>query len=207
MASWKSAGSCASIFQNLRETQLADDLDELVAPVNFTRLIGKHPHLSLSFFLVLIFVIPFFNENAKPCLVSIASIWPFILWQRITKEFSMEFFKASGNRPRPGARRVFSAVTYLGDELAFMALALLLFWCVDKRTGYYVFVVGLFRNARQTSFYKILCRVPRPWVLDPRLYDRRIPRAPRRGYSFPSGHAERRRGRSGPSAFWQSADG
>ena len=33
----------------------------------------------------------------------------------------------------------FSSLTYFGSEIAFMAAALLIFWCVDKRQGYYVF--------------------------------------------------------------------
>lgn len=32
----------------------------------------------------------------------------------------------------------FSGLTYFGSELAFMAAALLMFWCIDKRQGYYV---------------------------------------------------------------------
>ena len=78
----------------------------------------------------------------------------------------MEFLRLLESARLPALDAFFSAVTYLGDELAFMALALLLFWCVDKRTGYYVFVVGLF-GTLANQFLKILCRVPRPWVLDP----------------------------------------
>ena len=66
----------------------------------------------------------------------------------------------------PALDTLFSGITYFGDELAFLALALLLFWCVDKRTGYYVFVVGLF-GTLANQFLKITCRIPRPWVLDP----------------------------------------
>lgn len=36
----------------------------------------------------------------------------------------------------------FSSLTYFGSEIAFMAAALLIFWCIDKRQGYYVFLVG-----------------------------------------------------------------
>ena len=78
----------------------------------------------------------------------------------------MEFLRLLESVRVPALDAFFSAVTYFGDELAFMALALLLFWCVDKRTGYYVFVVGLF-GTLANQFLKILCRVPRPWVLDP----------------------------------------
>ena len=30
----------------------------------------------------------------------------------------------------------FSTVTYLGDEIALMLVAIVLFWCMDKRNGY-----------------------------------------------------------------------
>ena len=42
----------------------------------------------------------------------------------------------------PPLTAFFSVITYLGDEICFMALAMLLFWCVNKRQGYYLFAVG-----------------------------------------------------------------
>ena len=35
-----------------------------------------------------------------------------------------------------------SLVTHLGEETFFMVGALLVFWCVDKRKGYYLLSVG-----------------------------------------------------------------
>ena len=99
----------------------------------------------------------------------------------------MEFLRLLESVRVPALDAFFSAVTYFGDELAFMALALLLFWCVDKRTGYYVFVVGLF-GTLANQLLKILCRVPRPWVLDPGFTIVESARAAATGYSFPSGH-------------------
>ena len=101
----------------------------------------------------------------------------------------MEFLRLLESIRTPAGDAFFSAVTYFGDELAFMALALLLFWCVDKRTGYYAFVVGLFGTAAN-QFLKILCRIPRPWVLDPDFTIVESARAAATGYSFPSGHAQ-----------------
>ena len=101
----------------------------------------------------------------------------------------MEFLRLLESVRVPALDAFFSAVTYFGDELAFMALALLLFWCVDKRTGYYVFVVGLF-GTLANQFLKILCRVPRPWVLDPGFTIVESARAAATGYSFPSGHTQ-----------------
>ena len=89
----------------------------------------------------------------------------------------------------PALDAFFSGVTYFGDELAFMTLALLIFWCVDKRMGYYCFAVGLF-GTLGNQFLKILCRVPRPWVLDPSFTIVESARAAATGYSFPSGHTQ-----------------
>ena len=35
----------------------------------------------------------------------------------------------------PGLNEFMLTVTYLGDEIAFLAVALVVFWCVDKRRG------------------------------------------------------------------------
>ena len=118
----------------------------------------------------------------------------------------MEFLRLLESVRVPALDAFFSAVTYLGDELAFMALALLLFWCVDKRTGYYVFVVGLF-GTLANQFLKILCRVPRPWVLDPGFTIVESARAAATGYSSRPGTRRTPLARLAPSAFWQSADG
>ena len=80
-------------------------------------------------------------------------------------------------------------ITHLGEETAFLAIAIVVFWCVDKYEGYYLMGVGLFGNMAN-QFLKILCRVPRPWVRDPnfRALESAIPEAS--GYSFPSGHSQ-----------------
>lgn len=101
----------------------------------------------------------------------------------------MEFLKLLESARVPALDAFFSAVTYFGDELAFMALALLIFWCVDKRMGYYCFTVGLFGTLANQAL-KITCRVPRPWVLDPDFTIVESARAAATGYSFPSGHTQ-----------------
>ena len=80
-------------------------------------------------------------------------------------------------------------ITHLGEETAFLAIAIVVFWCVDKYEGYYLMGVGLFGNM-VNQFLKILCRVPRPWVRDPNFHalESAIPEAS--GYSFPSGHSQ-----------------
>ena len=80
-------------------------------------------------------------------------------------------------------------ITKLGEETAFLAVALILFWCVDKRTGYYVMSVG-FVGTIGSQFLKLACRVPRPWVLDPEFTILEEAREAASGYSFPSGHSQ-----------------
>ena len=83
----------------------------------------------------------------------------------------------------------FSGLTYFGSEIAFMAAALLIFWCVDKRQGYYVFLVGALGTVCN-QFLKLAFRIPRPWVLDPDFQIVEAARADATGYSFPSGHTQ-----------------
>ena len=89
----------------------------------------------------------------------------------------------------PGLNELMLAITHLGEETAFLAIALIVFWCVDKYEGYYLLGVGLFGNMAN-QFLKITCRVPRPWVRDPNFtaLEAAIPEAG--GYSFPSGHSQ-----------------
>ncbi len=47
----------------------------------------------------------------------------------------MHFLRLLEGIRLPALDVFFGAVTYLGDELAFMVLAFALFWCVAKRPG------------------------------------------------------------------------
>ena len=89
----------------------------------------------------------------------------------------------------PGLNELMLAVTRLGEETAFLVAALIVFWCVDKRKGYYVMAVG-FAGTILSQFLKLLCRIPRPWVLDPNFTILEQAREAADGYSFPSGHSQ-----------------
>lgn len=80
-------------------------------------------------------------------------------------------------------------ITRLGEETAFLAIALILFWCIDKREGYYIMSVG-FVGTIGSQFLKLACRIPRPWVLDPEFTILEEAREAASGYSFPSGHSQ-----------------
>lgn len=92
------------------------------------------------------------------------------------------------------------AITYLGDEIAFLVVALILIWCVDKRTGYYVLSVG-FLGTILNQFMKLWFRVPRPWVLDKNFTILEQAREGASGYSFPSGHTQSSVGIFGSLAY------
>ena len=89
----------------------------------------------------------------------------------------------------PVLNELMLAVTRLGEETAFLVIALIIFWCVDKRRGYYIMAVG-FLGTMANQFVKLLCRVPRPWVLDPEFTIVEAAREAAAGYSFPSGHTQ-----------------
>lgn len=89
----------------------------------------------------------------------------------------------------PGLNELMLAVTQLGEETAFLVIALIVFWCVDKRKGYFLMSVG-FLGTMANQFLKLLCRVPRPWVQDPDFTILEQAREAASGYSFPSGHTQ-----------------
>jgi len=92
------------------------------------------------------------------------------------------------------------AVTYFGDEIAFLVIALILMWCADKRTGYYVLAVG-FLGTIANQFMKLWFRIPRPWVLDENFTILEQAREGASGYSFPSGHTQSSVGTFGAIAY------
>ena len=83
----------------------------------------------------------------------------------------------------------FATVTHLGEETFFLALAILFFWCVNKRQGYYILFTGLFGTVIN-QFLKILCRIPRPWIIDSDFKPVGAAVEEATGYSFPSGHTQ-----------------
>ena len=102
----------------------------------------------------------------------------------------------------PWLDSIMLTVTHLGEETAFLVLALIIFWCVDKYQGYYLLGVGLLGNLAN-QFMKILFRVPRPWVWDPNFHALESAKPEAGGYSFPSGHSQTAVGTFGAIAVTQ----
>ena len=101
----------------------------------------------------------------------------------------MQFLYLLESIRNPVLDAFFSLVTLLGDETLFIAIAISVFWCVNKRTGYYLLTVGFF-GTLLNQFLKLVCRVPRPWVRDPDFTIVESAREAASGYSFPSGHTQ-----------------
>lgn len=101
----------------------------------------------------------------------------------------MEFLHLLQSIRTPFLNSVMELITYLGDEAAFLAIALFVYWCTEKRNGYYLLTVG-FLGIALNQCLKITCRIPRPWVRDPSLTVVGNAQEAATGYSFPSGHTQ-----------------
>lgn len=100
----------------------------------------------------------------------------------------------------PALDEVMLLITRLGEEVPFLVIALIVFWCIDKRKGYFVMAVG-FLGTLASQFLKLTCRIPRPWVLDENFTIVEKAREAADGYSFPSGHTQTAVGTFGSLAY------
>lgn len=101
----------------------------------------------------------------------------------------MEFLYLLESIRTPVVSAFMALITYCGDEIFFMALAITVFWCISKRDGYYILLVG-FLGTVGNQFLKLWFRIPRPWILDPDFTIVESARSAATGYSFPSGHTQ-----------------
>lgn len=75
--------------------------------------------------------------------------------------------------------------TIIGEEYVIIAIAMLIFWCIDKRKGFASFFAMIFAT-NIMNIIKVIVRFPRPWMVLENLHVVRKETAT--GYSFPSGH-------------------
>ena len=54
----------------------------------------------------------------------------------------MEFLRFLENLRTPVGDTFFSIITHLGEETLFIIAGLLIFWCINKKKGYYILSVG-----------------------------------------------------------------
>lgn len=80
---------------------------------------------------------------------------------------------------------IFKLITELGDQLAFIAIALTIYWFFNKKTAFKLVFVFI-SSAIVNELLKALVMRPRPYVVDP---DTNVGTSTH-GYAFPSGHAQ-----------------
>ena len=96
----------------------------------------------------------------------------------------------------------FALITHLGEETFFLVIAIMFFWCINKREGYFILITGLVGTV-VNQIAKLFFRVPRPWVLDPDFEIVESAREEATGYSFPSGHTQNIAGTYGSIAAYE----
>ena len=101
---------------------------------------------------------------------------------------------------------IFATVTHVGEEIFFLAFAIIFFWCVNKREGYYILITGLVGTV-VNQIAKLFFRIPRPWVLDEKFNIIESAREEATGYSFPSGHTQNVAGTFGSIAAYNPKKG
>lgn len=101
----------------------------------------------------------------------------------------MEFLKMLEGLRTAFGDAFFLLVTMLGEEMLFILVGLLFFWCIDKKHGYYILSVG-FCGIVINQFLKLFFRIPRPWVREPDFKPVEGAIKEATGYSFPSGHTQ-----------------
>jgi len=101
----------------------------------------------------------------------------------------MEFLYFLEDLRTPIGDFFFSLITVLGEQTAFIATVLLIYWCCSKKSGYALMLVGFF-GTLINQVLKLTFRIPRPWVRDPDFTIVESAREAATGYSFPSGHTQ-----------------
>ncbi|MBQ9342639.1 MAG: phosphatase PAP2 family protein [Clostridia bacterium] len=85
--------------------------------------------------------------------------------------------------------KIMLVITELGNEIPFMVISIVLFWCISKQVGYFMLTSG-FVGTIATQWMKLVFRISRPWIKDPKFTIVEEARAGAGGYSFPSGHTQ-----------------
>ena len=85
--------------------------------------------------------------------------------------------------------KMFLLITELGGEMAFIAVAVVVFWCFSKKDGYLLMTIG-FVGMVVNQFLKLSFKVLRPWVKNPDFKAVEAAIDDASGFSFPSGHTQ-----------------
>lgn len=83
--------------------------------------------------------------------------------------------------------KFFTYVTGYGEMVYLLPLFALIYWCINKKTGEFMFLTLAFARI-VNGLIKIIACVYRPWIRDPRVTPINNGLKTATGYSFPSGH-------------------
>ena len=101
----------------------------------------------------------------------------------------MQFLWLLSRMRTPLLDAIFSGITELGAALLLVPIACLLYWIGNRRLSNRILFV-FFTSALAVQVLKLICRIPRPWVLDPAFAPVASALSGATGYSFPSGHSQ-----------------
>ena len=96
--------------------------------------------------------------------------------------------------------KFFLSITIFGEFWLPTLVCAIIYWCVDFKSGLYLFTLESF-NIFLTHFFKMIACVYRPWVLDSRINPSTLAVPFAKGYSFPSGHSAMSSSVLGGSAY------
>ena len=113
----------------------------------------------------------------------------------------MELLKVLEGIRTPFLNEIMSIITVLGDETFFMVVGMIMLWCVSKKWGYRLMLIGMTGTAFN-QLLKYIFLIPRPWVLDPTFTIVESAREGATGSSFPSGHTHSAVSVFGTLAMW-----
>ena len=83
--------------------------------------------------------------------------------------------------------KFFIFVTGYGEMVYLLPLFALIYWCINKKTGEFMFLSLAFARIIN-GLVKVLACVYRPWIRDPKVTPLTKGLETATGYSFPSGH-------------------
>ena len=101
--------------------------------------------------------------------------------------------------------KFFLYVTGYGEMVCLLPLFALIYWCINKRTGEFMFLSLAFARIIN-GLIKIFACVYRPWIRDPRVMPINNGMKTATGYSFPSGHTTNATATFGSFSVMQKKD-
>ena len=83
----------------------------------------------------------------------------------------------------------FLLVTNFGEPMLLLIILCSMYWCFNKKMATHA-IAAFFLSGIGSQTLKVICRIDRPWILDPEFHavEKALPKAT--GYSFPSGHSQ-----------------